>query len=78
MFFFLLLCVKNGMKIYFIDKDKVYIYEICEVKYVILDCVDEIDDCIGVDEIIFVICVDYDVIECIIVKGDLKDIKDYL
>ena len=68
---------KNGMKIYLTDKDKVYTYEIREVKHVTPDRVDEIDDRTGVDEITLVTCVDYDATERIIVKGDLKDTKDY-
>jgi len=68
---------KNGMKIYLTDKDKVYTYEIREVKHVTPDRVDEIDDRSGVDEITLVTCVDYDATERIIVKGDLKDTKDY-
>ena len=68
---------KNGMKIYLTDKDKVYTYEIREVKHVTPDRVDEIDDRNGVDEITLVTCVDYDATERIIVKGDLKEEKDY-
>ena len=65
------------MKIYLTDKNKVYTYEIREVKHVTPDRVDEIDDRSGVDEITLVTCVDYDATERIIVKGDLKDTKDY-
>ena len=68
---------KNGMKIYLTDKDKVYTYVIHEVKHVTPDRVDEIDDRNGVDEITLVTCVDYDATERIIVKGDLKEEKDY-
>ncbi|MDU6797205.1 MAG: class A sortase, partial [Streptococcus agalactiae] len=68
---------KNGMKIYLTDKDKVYTYEIREVKHVTPDRVDEIDDRNGVNEITLVTCVDYDATERIIVKGDLKDTTDY-
>ena len=68
---------KNGMKIYLTDKDKVYTYVIHEVKHVTPDRVDEIDDRSGVDEITLVTCVDYDATERIIVKGDLKETKDY-
>ena len=68
---------KNGMKIYLTDKDKVYTYVIHEVKHVTPDRVDEIDDRSGVDEITLVTCVDYDATERIIVKGDLKEEKDY-
>ena len=68
---------KNGMKIYLTDKDKVYTYVIHEVKHVTPDRVDEIDDRSGVDQITLVTCVDYEATERIIVKGDLKDTKDY-
>ena len=68
---------KNGMKIYLTDKDKVYTYVIHEVKHVTPERVDEIDDRSGVDEITLVTCVDYDATERIIVKGDLKETKDY-
>ena len=67
----------TGMKIYLTDKDKVYTYVIHEVKHVTPDRVDEIDDRSGVDEITLVTCVDYDATERIIVKGDLKEEKDY-
>ena len=67
----------KGMKIYLTDKDKVYTYVIHEVKHVTPDRVDEIDDRSGVDEITLVTCVDYDATERIIVKGDLKEEKDY-
>ena len=68
---------KNGMKIYLTDKDKVYTYEITEVKRVTPDRVDEIDDRIGVQEITLVTCVDYDETERIIVKGIFKESKAY-
>ena len=77
MLFSPLVNAKAGMKIYLTDKDKVYTYEITEVKRVTPDRVDEIDDRIGVQEITLVTCVDYDETERIIVKGDLKDTKDY-
>lgn len=68
---------KAGMKIYLTDKDKVYTYEIREVKHVTPDRVDEIEDREGVDEITLVTCVDYNATERIIVKGDLKEVKSY-
>lgn len=68
---------KNGMKIYLTDKDKVYTYEIREVKKVTPDRVDEIDDREGVKEITLVTCEDKDAIERIIVKGDLKEVKEF-
>lgn len=68
---------KAGMKIYLTDKDKVYTYEIREVKHVTPDRVDEIEDREGINEITLVTCVDYNATERIIVKGDLKDIKPY-
>ena len=68
---------EKGMKIYLTDKDKVYTYEIREVKHVTPDRVDEIDDRDGINEITLVTCVDYDATERIIVKGDLKDTKAY-
>ena len=77
MLFSPLVNAKEGMKIYLTDKDKVYTYEIREVKHVTPDRVDEIDDREGINEITLVTCVDYDATERIIVKGDLKDIKPY-
>lgn len=68
---------KNGMKIYLTDKDKVYTYEIREVKRVTPDRVDEVDDRDGVNEITLVTCEDLAATERIIVKGDLKETKDY-
>ena len=68
---------KAGMKIYLTDKDKVYTYEIREVKHVTPDRVDEIEDREGINEITLVTCVDYNATERIIVKGDLKEIKPY-
>lgn len=68
---------KSGMKIYLTDKDKVYTYEIREVKHVTPDRVDEIEDREGINEITLVTCVDYNATERIIVKGDLKEIKPY-
>ena len=77
MLFSTLVNAKEGMKIYLTDKDKVYTYEIREVKHVTPDRVDEIDDREGINEITLVTCVDYDATERIIVKGDLKEIKPY-
>ena len=77
MLFSPLVNAKAGMKIYLTDKDKVYTYEIREVKHVTPDRVDEIDDREGINEITLVTCVDYDATERIIVKGDLKEIKSY-
>jgi len=77
MLFSPLVNAKAGMKIYLTDKDKVYTYEIREVKHVTPERVDEIDDREGINEITLVTCVDYDATERIIVKGDLKDIKPY-
>ena len=68
---------KEGMKIYLTDKDKVYTYEIREVKHVTPDRVDEIEDREGVKEITLVTCVDYNATERIIVKGDFKEVKAY-
>ena len=68
---------KQGMKIYLTDKNKVYTYEIREVKRVTPDRIDEIYDRPGVDEITLVTCEDADALERIIVKGDLKETKDY-
>lgn len=68
---------KAGMKIYLTDKDKVYTYEIREVKHVTPDRVDEIEDRDGIKEITLVTCVDYDATERIIVKGDFKEVKAY-
>ncbi len=77
MLFSPLVNAKEGMKIYLTDKDKVYTYDIREVKHVTPDRVDEIDDREGINEITLVTCVDYNATERIIVKGDLKDIKSY-
>ena len=77
MLFSPLVNAKKGMKIYLTDKDKVYTYDIREVKHVTPDRVDEIDDREGINEITLVTCVDYDATERIIVKGDLKEIKPY-
>lgn len=65
------------MKIYLTDKEKVYTYEITEVKKVTPDRVDEVEDREGVKEITLVTCEDYDATERIIVKGNLKEVKAY-
>ena len=77
MLFSPLVNAKEGMKIYLTDKDKVYTYEIREVKHVTPDRVDEIEDRDGIKEITLVTCVDYDATERIIVKGDFKEVKAY-
>ena len=77
MLFSPLVNAKAGMKIYLTDKDKVYTYEIREVKHVTPDRVDEIEDREGVKEITLVTCVDYNATERIIAKGDFKEVKAY-
>ena len=77
MLFSPLVNAKAVMKIYLTDKDKVYTYEIREVKHVTPDRVDEIEDRDGIKEITLVTCVDYDATERIIVKGDFKEVKAY-
>ncbi len=77
MLFSPLVNAKEGMKIYLTDKDKVYTYEIREVKHVTPDRVDEIEDRDGIKEITLVTCVDYNATERIIVKGDFKEVKAY-
>ena len=77
MLFSPLVNAKAGMKIYLTDKDKVYTYEIREVKHVTPDRVDEIEDREGVKEITLVTCVDYNATERIIVKGDFKEVKAF-
>ena len=77
MLFSPLVNAKAGMKIYLTDKDRVYTYEIREVKHVTPDRVDEIEDRDGIKEITLVTCVDYDATERIIVKGDFKEVKAY-
>ena len=77
MLFSPLVNAKEGMKIYLTDKDKVYTYEIREVKHVTPDRVDEIEDRDGIKEITLVTCVDYDATERIIVKGNFKEVKAY-
>ena len=68
---------KKGMKIYLTDKEKVYTYEIVEVKIVTPDRVDVIEDREGIDELTLVTCEDSNATERIIVKGNLKEIKSY-
>ncbi len=77
MLFSPLVNAKAGMKIYLTDKEKVYTYEITEVKRVTPDRVDEIEDRTGVREITLVTCVDYNETERIIVKGIFKEVKAY-
>lgn len=77
MLFSPLVHAKSGMKIYLTDKDKVYTYEITELKRVTPDRVDEVDDREGIDEITLVTCVDYNETERIIVKGIFKESKAY-
>ena len=77
MLFSPLVNAKEGMKIYLTDKDKVYTYEIREVKHVTPDRVDEIEDRDGIKEITLVTCVDYNATERIIVKGDFKEVRAY-
>ena len=77
MLFSPLVNAKAGMKIYLTDKEKVYTYEITEVKRVTPDRVDEIEDRTGVREITLVTCVDYNETERIIVKGIVKEVKAY-
>ena len=68
---------EKGMKIYLTDKEKVYTYEIVEVKIVTPDRVDVIEDRKGIDELTLVTCEDSNATERIIVKGNLKEIKSY-
>ena len=77
MLFSPLVNAKEGMKIYLTDKEKVYTYDIREVKHVTPDRVDEIEDREGINEITLVTCVDYNATERIIVKGDFKEMKSY-
>ena len=77
MLFSPLVNAKAGMKIYLTDKEKVYTYEITEVKRVTPDRVDEIEDRTGVREITLVTCVDYNETERIIVKGIFKEVTAY-
>ena len=60
------------MKIHLTDKNKVYTYEISEVKRVTPDRVDEIDDRTGVDEITLVTLMMQQLLSEVIVKGDLE------
>ena len=68
---------QKGMKIYLTDKEKVYTYEIEEVKIVTPDRVDVIDDRDGIKEITLVTCEDANAVERIIVKGNLTEVKSY-
>ena len=69
---------EKGMKIYLTDKEKVYTYEIDEVKIVTPDRVDLIEDREGINEITLVTCEDANATERIIVKANLQEVKDYL
>ena len=68
---------EKGMKIYLTDKEKVYTYEIEEVKIVTPDRVDVIDERDGIKEITLVTCEDANAVERIIVKGNLTEVKSY-
>lgn len=68
---------KKGMKIYLTDKEKVYTYEIDEVKIVTPDRVDLIEDREGINEITLVTCEDANAAERIIVKGHWTETKSY-
>jgi len=68
---------KKGMKIYLTDKEKVYTYEIDEVKIVTPDRVDLIEDREGINEITLVTCEDANAAERIIVKGNWTETKSY-
>ena len=68
---------QKGMKIYLTDKEKVYTYEIEEVKIVTPDRVDVIDERDGVSEVTLVTCEDANAVERIIVKGNLIETKSY-
>ena len=67
----------KGMKIYLTDKEKVYTYEIDEVKIVTPDRVDLIEDREGINEITLVTCEDANAAERIIVKGNWTETKSY-
>lgn len=69
---------EKGMKIYLTDKEKVYKYEIVEVNKVTPDRIDVIEDRDGVDELTLVTCEDANATERIIVKANLKEVKNYL
>ena len=68
---------EKGMKIYLTDKEKVYTYEIVEVKIVTPDRVDVIQDREGVNEITLVTCEDAAATYRTIVKGNLETSVDY-
>ena len=68
---------EKGMKIYLTDKEKVYTYEIDEVKIVTPDRVDLIEDREGINEITLVTCEDANAAERIIVKGNWIETKSY-
>ena len=64
--------LKMVWKYIWTDKDKVYTYEIREVKKVTPERVDEIEDREGVNEITLVTCEDKDAIERIIDQRRFK------
>ena len=66
------------MFIYLTDKEKVYKYEIVEVNKVTPDRIDVIEDREGINELTLVTCEDANATERIIVKANLKEVKDYL
>ena len=68
----------SGMFIYLTDKEKVYKYEIVEVNKVTPDRIDVIEDREGIDELTLVTCEDANATERIIVKANLKEVKNYL
>ena len=65
------------MKIYLTDKEKVYTYEIEEVKIVTPDRVDVIDERDGIKEITLVTCEDAAATSRTIVKGVLESETPY-
>ena len=69
--------VKNGMKIYITDKEKIYTYVINSVENVSPDRVDVIDDVEGVTEITLVTCEDAAATSRTIVKGALEGEIEY-
>ncbi|MDO4666345.1 MAG: class A sortase [Streptococcus sp.] len=69
--------VKNGMKIYITDKEKIYTYVINSVENVSPDRVDVIDDVEGVTEITLITCEDAAATSRTIVKGALEGEIEY-
>lgn len=68
---------KKGMKIYLTDKEKVYTYEITEVKTVTPEHVEVIDDVPGQKTLTLVTCDDAEAVNRIIVSAKLTDSVDY-